>query len=387
MSEAERYVGEILVRRGALPAGRLDELLRSVTEKNVRLIELLEATREVQPEQLTKALAEEVGIPFLDQIKPADVPAQMIDAVPITFARQHKLLALGGIDPSRPDIGPVKVAVSNPLDPTPLDDLRALLGRAVVPVAATSEAIEDAINRVYERKDETALTEAKDEAAAEELQDLIDMTDEAPVIRWVNNLFYTAAQRRASDIHIEPSDKEVTVRYRIDGNLQVAKTAHKGFLNSIISRVKIEAGLNIAEKRLPQDGRITKRIQGRLIDVRVSTIPTSKGESIVMRLLDKEKVLLDLEDLGYSGAPLSCIHHLVTRPNGILLVTGPTGSGKTTTLYAALSRINTPDLKILTAEDPVEYELRGIGQLHVQPKIGLTFASALRAASSARIPT
>jgi general secretion pathway protein E len=273
----------------------------------------------------------------------------------------------------------VKVAVSNPLDPTPLDDLRALLGRAVVPVAATSEVIEDAINRVYERKDETALTEAKDEAAAEELQDLIDMTDEAPVIRWVNNLFYTAAQRRASDIHIEPSDKEVTVRYRIDGNLQVAKTAHKGFLNSIISRVKIEAGLNIAEKRLPQDGRITKRIQGRLIDVRVSTIPTSKGESIVMRLLDKEKVLLDLEDLGYSGAPLACIHHLVTRPNGILLVTGPTGSGKTTTLYAALSRINTPDLKILTAEDPVEYELRGIGQLHVQPKIGLTFASALRA--------
>lgn len=376
---AERYVGEILVRRGALPAGRLDELLRSVSEKNVRLLELLEATRELPPEQVTKALADEVGIPFLEQIKPADVPAQMIDTVPITFARQHKLLALGWLDPSRPEVGPVRVAVSNPLDPTPLDDLRALLGRNVVPVAATPEAIEDAINRVYERKDETALTEAKDEAAAEELQDLIDMTDEAPVIRWVNNLFYTAAQRRASDIHIEPSDKEVTVRYRIDGNLQVAKTAHKGFLNSIVSRVKIEAGLNIAEKRLPQDGRITKRIQGRLIDVRVSTIPTSKGESIVMRLLDKEKVLLDLEDLGYSGAPLECIHHLVTRPNGILLVTGPTGSGKTTTLYAALSRINTPDLKILTAEDPVEYELRGIGQLHVQAKIGLTFASALRA--------
>jgi general secretion pathway protein E len=379
MVEAERYVGEILVRRGALPPGRLEDLLRSVGEKKVHLLELLEATREVQPEQISKALAEEMGIPFLEQIRHGDVPASMIDVVPITFARQHKVLALGAADPARPDTGPVKVAVANPLDPTPLDDLRALLGRAVVPVAATSEAIEDAINRVYERKDETALTEAKDEAASEELQDLIDMTDEAPVIRWVNNLFYTAAQRRASDIHIEPSDKEVVVRYRIDGNLQLAKTAHKGFLNSIVSRVKIEAGLNIAEKRLPQDGRITKRIQGRLIDVRVSTIPTSKGESIVMRLLDKEKVLLDLEDLGYSGAPLACIHHLVTRPNGILLVTGPTGSGKTTTLYAALSRINTPDLKILTAEDPVEYELRGIGQLHVQAKIGLTFASALRA--------
>lgn len=379
MVEAERYVGEILVRRGALPPGRLEDLLRSVGEKNVHLLELLEATREVQPEQISKALADEVGIPFIEQIRHGDVPSSMVDAVPITFARQHKVLALGAADPARPDTGPVKVAVANPLDPTPLDDLRALLGRSVVPVVATPEAIEDAINRVYERKDETALTEAKEEAASEELQDLIDMTDEAPVIRWVNNLFYTAAQRRASDIHIEPSDKEVVVRYRIDGNLQLAKTAHKGFLNSIVSRVKIEAGLNIAEKRLPQDGRITKRIQGRLIDVRVSTIPTSKGESIVMRLLDKEKVLLDLEDLGYSGAPLACIHHLVTRPNGILLVTGPTGSGKTTTLYAALSRINTPDLKILTAEDPVEYELRGIGQLHVQPKIGLTFASALRA--------
>jgi general secretion pathway protein E len=379
MVEGERYVGEILVRRGALPPARLEDLLRSVGEKNVHLLELLEATREVQPEQISKALAEEVGIPFLEQIRHGDVPSSMIDAVPITFARQHKVLALGPADPARPDTGPVRVAVSNPLDPTPVDDLRALLGRPIVPVAATPEAIEDAINRVYERKDETALTEAKEEAASEELQDLIDMTDEAPVIRWVNNLFYTAAQRRASDIHIEPSDKEVVVRYRIDGNLQLAKTAHKGFLNSIVSRVKIEAGLNIAEKRLPQDGRITKRIQGRLIDVRVSTIPTSKGESIVMRLLDKEKVLLDLEDLGYSGAPLACIHHLVTRPNGILLVTGPTGSGKTTTLYAALSRINTPDLKILTAEDPVEYELRGIGQLHVQPKIGLTFASALRA--------
>ncbi len=379
MIDRERYVGEILTRRGALQRERLDELLRSVSEKNVSLLELLDATRELPPEQVTRALADEVGVAFVDPIKAAEVPAELVDAVPITFARQHRLLALGPADPSRPEEGPVRVAVANPLDTAPLDDLRALLGRPVVPVAATPEAIEDAINRVYERKDETALTEAKDEAAAEELQDLIDMTDEAPVIRWVNNLFYTAAQRRASDIHIEPSDKEVVVRYRIDGNLQIAKTAHRGFLNSIVSRVKIEAGLNIAEKRLPQDGRITKRIQGRLIDVRVSTIPTSKGESIVMRLLDKEKVLLDLEDLGYGGAPLACVHHLISRPNGILLVTGPTGSGKTTTLYAALSHINTPDLKILTAEDPVEYELRGIGQLHVQPKIGLTFASALRA--------
>ncbi|HEX5660284.1 MAG TPA: ATPase, T2SS/T4P/T4SS family, partial [Polyangiales bacterium] len=192
------------------------------------------------------------------------------------------------------------------------------------------------------------------------------------------NLFYNAVRDRASDIHIEPTDKEVVVRNRIDGDLYPVKHAHKGFLPSIVARVKIEAGLNIAEKRLPQDGRITKKIQGKLIDVRVSTVPTAKGERIVMRLLDKENILLDLTDLGFDPDQLSTMEHLITRPNGIILVTGPTGSGKTTTLYACLNKVNQPDVNILTVEDPVEYELKGIGQVHVQPKIGLTFASGLR---------
>ncbi|MDQ3032504.1 MAG: Flp pilus assembly complex ATPase component TadA [Myxococcota bacterium] len=370
----ERFVGEILVRRGALTEESLPELLRTAEEKDAHLLDLLHIQRIVEPEKIVRALADEVGIPFLAKIRYDDIPPELIDRVPINFARQHRILPLESKDGGRV----VHVAVANPLDPTPLDDLRALLGCDVLPIAATPDAIDDAINRVYERKDEEALGEAKDGDAVEELQDLIDMQDEAPVIRWVNNLFYQAAQQRASDIHIEPSDKEVLVRYRVDGNLHAAKTAHKGFLPSIVSRVKIEAGLNIAEKRLPQDGRITKKIQGRMIDVRVSTIPTSKGERIVLRLLDKEKVLLDLTDLGYAGAPLETIQHLITRPNGIILVTGPTGSGKSTTLSACLSRINTPDLNILTAEDPVEFELRGIGQMHVQPKIGLTFAAALR---------
>ncbi|AKF03914.1 GspE/PulE family protein [Sandaracinus amylolyticus] len=370
----QKFVGEILVRRGALEESKLPDLLRTAEEKDARLLDLLQVTGDVRQDAVVRALAEEVGIEFRDKLAWNEIPAELIDRVPINFARQHRVLPLE----TKHDGRVVYVAVANPLDPTPLDDLRALLGCDVLPIAATSEAIEDAINRVYERKNEEALGEAKAGEEVEELQDLIDMTDEAPVIRWVNNLFYQAAQQRASDIHIEPSDKEVQVRYRVDGNLHVAKTAHKGFLQSIVSRVKIEAGLNIAEKRLPQDGRITKKIAGRLIDVRVSTIPTSKGERIVMRLLDKEKTLLDLEDLGYSGAYLETLHHLATRPNGIILVTGPTGSGKTTTLYAALSRINTPDLNILTAEDPVEYELRGIGQMHVQAKIGLTFAAALR---------
>ncbi|MGB5365334.1 MAG: ATPase, T2SS/T4P/T4SS family, partial [Polyangiales bacterium] len=258
------------------------------------------------------------------------------------------------------------------------DDLRILLGKIIIPVAASEESIDDAINRVYERKDETALAEAKEGEEVEELADLIDMTDEAPVIRWVNNLFYTAVKERASDIHIEPTDEKVIVRYRVDGRLIPRKEANRGLLSSIVSRVKIEAGLNIAERRLPQDGRITKKIAGKVIDVRVSTIPTAKGERVVMRLLDKEQVLLNLIDLGFARRELDQLESLIRRPNGIILVTGPTGSGKTTTLYACLNKINTPEKNILTAEDPVEYELRGIGQMQVQPKIGLTFASGMR---------
>jgi general secretion pathway protein E len=370
--DIQRYVGEILVRRGALEGARMEELLRMASEKNADLLDVLYASRETEESKIVRALADEVGIPFVDEIQADLVSPELIELVPITFARQHRLLALTEQN------GEVRVAISNPLDPAPLDDLRALLGKRIDPVAATSETIEDAINRVYERKDGDAIAEAAHGEQEDELQDLIDMTDEAPVIRWVNNLFYNASRDNASDIHIEPGDKEVVVRNRIDGALFPVKTAPKSALASIVSRVKIEAGLNIAEKRLPQDGRITKKIQGRLIDVRVSTIPTARGERIVMRLLDKEKVLLDLTQLGFEGGRLETVHHLITRPNGIMLVTGPTGSGKTTTLYACLSVINSPDQNILTAEDPVEYELPGIGQLQIHPKIGLTFASALR---------
>ncbi len=371
MEQQQRYVGEILVRRGALEADRLEELLQTALEKEADLLDVLYAARETAEERIVQALADEVGIGFVQEIKPDEVSAELVDLVPITFARQHRVLPLS----DEGDV--VRVAVANPLDPTPLDDLRALLGKRIEPVAATAEVIEDVINRVYERKEVDQIGESK-AADEEEMIDLIDMTDEAPVIRWVNNLIYNASRDTASDIHIEPGDKEVVVRNRIDGKLVPVKTAPKSALASIVSRVKIEAGLNIAEKRLPQDGRITKKIQGRVVDLRVSSIPTARGERIVMRLLDKEQVVLNLTDLGYQGGRLETLHHLITRPNGILLVTGPTGSGKTTTLYACLSVINSPDRNILTAEDPVEYELGGIGQLQIHPKIGLTFASALR---------
>ncbi len=373
--EQQRYVGEILVRHGALDADRLEELLEAAAEKDADLLDVVYATRETEEGKVVRALADEVGIGFREEVKPEDVDPTLLELVPISFARTHRVLPLTNVTNEGGEF--VRVAVSNPLDPGPLDDLRALLGKRIEPVAVPGEKIEDTINLVYERKAEADFgSEANEEQ--DEIQDLLDMTDEAPVIRWVNNLFYNASKSAASDIHIEPGDKEVVVRNRIDGKLFVHKTAPKSAHASIVSRVKIEAGLNIAEKRLPQDGRITKKIQGRMIDVRVSTIPTARGERIVMRLLDKEKVVLDLTDLGYQGAKLDTLHHLLSRPNGIILVTGPTGSGKTTTLSAGLRHINSPDLNILTAEDPVEYDIPGVGQLQIHPKIGLTFASALR---------
>jgi general secretion pathway protein E len=368
----ERFVGEILVRQGALSPERLEQALTIVSERGAKLKDVLTSSHMLEEAAYVEALARDLGLPVLTKILVDEIPIELIELIPINFARQHKLCPLSLQN------GVVRVALSNPLDLSPLDDLRALCGKRCEPLVASADLIEAAINRVYERKDENALNDKDSDHDVDELQDLIDMTDEAPVIRWVNNLFYEAVRDRASDIHIEPNDMEVAVRYRIDGTLYKVKSAPKAFLSSIVARVKIEANLNIAEKRLPQDGRITKKIKGKLVDVRVSTIPTQRGERIVLRLLDKEQALLDLPALGFSHDKLDVIDDLISRPNGIVLVTGPTGAGKTTTLYACLNKINSPELNIMTVEDPVEYELRGISQMPVQPKIGLTFAAGLR---------
>jgi len=274
------------------------------------------------------------------------------------------------------------VLCANPFDTTAIDEVRMVYGKPIELIVAGAERITDAINRVYERDAKGGeLDSGKKEEAEEELSDdILDSDDEAPVIRWVNSLFLQAMKERASDIHIEPEEREVLVRYRIDGELYVVRRAPRAFMSAIVSRIKIESSLNIAEKRLPQDGRITKKIAGKAFDIRVSTVPTSRGyERICMRLLNKSSVLLDLPDLGFSARDYHMMDGLIHRPDGIMLVTGPTGSGKTTTLYACINRINKPNVNILTAEDPVEYELAGIHQVHVQSKIGLTFASALRA--------
>jgi general secretion pathway protein E len=305
----------------------------------------------------------------------------VVRPVPIQFAKRHRVLPLA-------DEGErVAVAVADPYALEALHDLRVLLGRPVSPRLASPNQILQAINRVYERGSDRAedlmegLSEVGLDALAHELEepkDLLDASDEAPVIRLVNGMLFQAVKDRASDVHIEPFEREVQVRYRIDGVLYPVLTPPKAIQAPIVSRVKVMAGLDIAEKRLPQDGRLRIKIAGKDIDVRVSVLPTAFGERVVMRLLDKSTVLLDLEELGMEGERLDAFKRMIATPHGILLVTGPTGSGKTTTLYGALSRINSKDVNIITVEDPIEYQLRGIGQIHVNPKIDLTFAAGLR---------
>jgi general secretion pathway protein E len=371
----QRFLGELLARRGLLPADKLEGLFTVQRERGTGLLDLLINGNIADELAIARVLAEEAQVTVHEKIDPAEIVTSVATRVPINFAKTHDILVL------REDEHAVHVVCADPFDTQALDDLRLIFDKPVEVAVGGRDRIEDAINRVYEKQAGEERLESDDGNADEEAtSDILDSDDEAPVIRWVNSLFLQAMKERASDIHIEPEEKEVIVRYRIDGELYVARRAARAFMNSIISRIKIESALNIAEKRLPQDGRITKRIAGKSFDIRVSTIPTSRGyERIVMRLLNKSSVLLDLPDLGFSPRDYQLMDGLIRRPDGIVLVTGPTGSGKTTTLYACINRINQPNLNILTAEDPVEYEIQGIHQVHVQPKIGLTFAGALRA--------
>ena len=372
----DRFLGDVFVRHGLLPPERLEPLFELQREKGTDLIGLLVTGNIVDEVSLHRALAAEAGVPFVDKIDIDAIPTALAAHLPITYAKAHKVI------PIEESESQVTLLCADPFDTATIDDVRALLDKRVELLVSTGEGITEAINRVYEREVGHASdlkTESGEDADDDEIVDILDSDDDAPIIRWVRSLYRQAVKERASDIHIEPEEREVIVRYRIDGKLYIAKKAPRQFMNSIVSRVKIEAGLNIAEKRLPQDGRISFKIAGKSIDVRVSTIPTSRGfERIVMRLLHKTAVLLDLTDLGFSLRDYALMDGLITKPNGIILVTGPTGSGKTTTLYACLNRINKPNVNILTAEDPVEYEIGGIHQVPVQAKIGLTFAAALR---------
>ncbi len=378
-----RPLGEILRATCGLTEEKLQEALQLQAEKGGRLGELLVGMKVVSEEDVAKALGLQLDMPYLARLFLEEVDPELIKRVPINFAKQARLLPLSV------DGDAVALAVADPLDTTMLDHARMLLGQNIAPRIALASTITDAINSVYDRATNEA-EQLVDELEAtdldslahdmDEVKDLIDDAgDEAPIIRLINSVLFRAAKERASDIHIEPMDRELLVRFRVDGVLQEIIKPPKRYQNAIVGRVKVMGQLNIAEKRLPQDGRIRIKLAGRDIDIRLSTIPTTFGERIVMRLLDKNTTLLDLTELGMAAHTLEGMEHVIRRPHGIVLVTGPTGSGKTTTLYGALSRINTPDLNILTVEDPVEYQLKGIGQMAVSPKIGLSFAQGLRA--------
>ena len=374
MAEAQEYLGEVLVRRGVVPAERLVPLYETMRERGQALTDLLVSNNVADEARIAQAFADECGVAFVAKIDTNALPAELVSKLPITYAKVHKIV------PVAEDESAVYCVVADPFDTVAIDDARAIFGKPVEISVAGGEVVLKAINGFWEKQGDGGGSLQGDHHEEDELVDIIDSDDDAPIIAWVNGLFAAAVRERASDIHIEPEERDVVVRYRIDGELYVAKRASKQFMAPIIARVKIMASLNIAEKRLPQDGRITLKIAGKSVDIRVSTVPTSRGfERIVMRILHKTSVLLDLADLGFSPRDYGIMDQLIQRPDGIILVTGPTGSGKTTTLYACLNRINEPSRNILTAEDPVEYEIGGIHQIHVQAAIGLTFASALRA--------
>ena len=329
-------------------------------------------------DELISSLCLEINMDYVKEIPVSDIPVDLIRDLPINFCKTNSML------PFRDEGEQVIVLTANPVNMKGLEDLRVLFGKKIKSMMASTQKVQDAINRVYEKS--TANLAGLDEIDEEDydlddpIVDLLEAgDDDAPVIKLVNSLLFRAVKEKASDIHVEPYEKDMSVRFRTDGVLFDVFKPPKKLQNAITSRLKVMANLNIAEKRLPQDGRIPLKVGGKDIDIRLNSVPTAFGERIVMRLQDRSNVILELEQLGFSTENLNLIDDLIHRSYGIFLVTGPTGSGKSTTLYASLIRLNSPDVNILTVEDPVEQRVHGCGQVQVNAKIGLTFAAGLRA--------
>ncbi|MTW19473.1 type II secretion system ATPase GspE [Allochromatium palmeri] len=373
---AEFKIATHLLAQSKLTAADMARARRLADEAGEALLPLLVRLGLVSERDMGLAMSEVLELPLANA---ADFPAEPVreDLLTLRFMKDARVLVLDE------NAERLRVAFANPVD----DFVRAAVGlaadRAIESVVALPSEIESAIERLYEKVEEDAATGESEadfgDFDEEDIEHLKDLASEAPVIRMVNQLIQRAVESRASDIHIEPFADELKVRYRVDGILKEVEAPPTRSTAAVISRVKIMAKLNIAERRLPQDGRIPIRIQGKELDLRVSTVPTMFGESVVMRLLDKESVRFDLDALGFDGTPRGRLNTILEQPYGILLVTGPTGSGKSTTLYTALSRLNTQERKIITVEDPVEYQLPGINQIQVKSAIGMTFAGALRA--------
>jgi len=378
----KRSVGEILTASGAVAWDSIQSASEYGEKHDLDLGESLVQLGLAEEGQIVAALSDQTRLPSLASIPIDSVDLDLYHELPISFAKNHRVMPLWPDDAGR-----VVVAVADPFATSPVDDLRVLLDCPVQVYIAAGSQIVEAVNRVYDRLARSAgqvieeMEEERDEThtGIEEIEDIVDSDDEAPIIRFVNSLLTEALKERASDIHFEPFEREMAVRFRIDGILYNKVEVPKRLQAAISSRVKVMAQLDIAEKRLPQDGRIRVKVAGRDVDIRVSTVPVAYGERIVLRLQDRSAGLLALDQVGMEGQVLVDWRELIRKPHGILLVTGPTGSGKSTTLYAAISEVNRPDINILTVEDPVEFQIRGIGQMAVNPKINLTYASGLRA--------
>ena len=375
-ANADEHNAATLLGRGRLKDADLARAQRLQAEAGGSLGSLLVRLGLVSERDMAEAASEVLGLPLVSSKDCPDAPPENLPLT-LRFLKQQAAVPVGE------DAFGLDLLVADPQDSYAADAVQLATGRAVrVKVGLRSE-IADLIERYYGQGRSamgTIVENIGDETAGDEddVEHLRDLASEAPVIRLVNLVIQRAVELRASDIHIEPFENRLKVRYRVDGVLEEAESPPANLTAAVISRIKIMAKLNIAERRLPQDGRIMVRVQGKELDLRVSSVPTAHGESVVMRLLDRESVVLDFRALGFTDEFLQSFVDVLERPHGILLVTGPTGSGKTTTLYAALNQLNTPDVKIITVEDPVEYQIEGINQIQVKPQIGLDFAHALR---------
>jgi general secretion pathway protein E len=370
-------------RTGIIEAQQLAGYLEENAEDGRRLDEILLNSPNFTEETVLRLFAEALGLEYLDEIRESDVPAEFINNVPAGYAQGH--FVIGVSRDGDPDL--ITVALSRPLEANLIDNISKMLGKPVASAIASRTTITAAIDVAYQQKD-SVIEEVAEELDSQNLDqlvdevassdDLLDVVNRPPVIRLVNDILFRALQMRASDIHIHPYETKIQIRYRVDGILYDSLNLNRNVLSLVISRIKVMAGMDIAERRMPQDGRTSVRLGQREIDLRVSTVPTSYGERSVLRILDKSTGLFSLNQLGLCDEDLEKFDKMINRSHGVIFVTGPTGSGKSTTLYASLQRINSTEKNVMTVEDPIEYQLGGISQMQVASKKGVTFVNALR---------
>ena len=368
-----KQLGDILLEGGHVTADQLAGAVDEQRRLGRRLGRVLVDRGVLTEGQLVAALATQIGLKFVD-LSDVPVDGSAVSRVPAPVCRRHNALPIGY------DEGKLVVAMADPANVFAVDDIRAMTGMEVRPVVATKADVLAAINRYHRGDDEmdelTSALHSNDEE--DDLSHVKEIVEDAPIVKFVNLLITQAIQDRASDIHIEPAEKDLRVRFRIDGVLHEVMRSPKSITSGVTSRLKIMADINIAERRIPQDGRLSVTSNGKKIDLRVATLPTVWGEKIVMRILDNSTAMLKLSDLGFGQANYDIYAKSFSKPYGMILVTGPTGSGKSTTLYATLNIVSKPEVNVITVEDPVEYRLAGINQVQTNVKAGLTFAAALR---------